>query len=181
MKRSDAQMRSVLGFKEIFLGLVFVAMVGISFITFQQIVQFHTLSIIQKSPIYRVLFFAQHELINKLEQIPYRKNAEFIQSSQPDSAVFQASFDDEEAFKLCFDKDGNTLPTVEDPLCEIKLNYYRVHEVDRIFEGEDKIEGTSFNYIPASRLFMRARYPDKTTGDEKVLYFSRLKSDLLQF
>lgn len=157
------------------------AIVALSVLTFYQVVQVHNLSVIQRSALYRVLYFAQQELMSKIDEIPYRKNAEFIQVNDIDSAVYKASFDDEEANKLCFDKDGNSFQTEDDSLCEIKLSYYRTHEVDRNFQESDKNFGNDAHNLPISRVFFRARFSDGKTGEERVFYFSRVRAELAKF
>lgn len=160
------------------------AILGIStaaIISFQSSVYKQTQSVLQRSSLVRVIFSIQEDLMKDLENLPFRKNAGFIQGANFDQAGFQASFDDGESQQACFDKDGHAIALTADPVCEIRLSYYRVQELDRNYQGNPVVSGTSFEYIPMSRLAMRVKLKDKATNSDRVYYFSTLKTHVVPF
>ncbi|WP_415061554.1 type IV pilus modification PilV family protein [Bdellovibrio sp.] len=166
---------------EVVIALAIFGITVAAIISFQANVYKQSRSILQRSSLIRVVYSVQEDLLKDLESLPFRKNAKFIQGAVFDQAAYQASFDDDQSTQACFDKEGQPIPLTNEPVCEIRLSYYRVQEMDRNYDGNPAVAGTSFNYVPMSRLLMRIKFLDKSTNSEKVYYLSRLKAHVLSF
>lgn len=165
-------------------GVLAFAILGVTvaaIISFQSSVFKQSQSILQRSSFVRVVFSLQEDLIKDLDNLPFRKNAAFIQGTVFDQAAYQASFDDSESQQACYDKDGNAISVTNDPICEIRLSYYRIQELDRNYQGNPVVIGTSFQYLPMSRLVMRVKFLDKATKTERIYYLSRLKTHVIPY
>ena len=130
--------------------------------------------VVQRSTTSRVIFTIQEDLVKEMDSLPFRANAGFITGATFDQALYESSFNDASTQKACYDKEGRKIPVTADPICEFRLSYYRVQEVDRNYSGGNAT-------IPLSRLVMRAEFTDKNTKTTRTLYLSRLKTHVLKY
>jgi hypothetical protein len=130
--------------------------------------------VLQRSSNARIIFSIQEELVKEMDSLPFRSDAAFITGPTFDQALYEASFDDTNAQKICYDKEGMQIPFTTDPVCEFNVSYYRVQEVDRNYTG-------TLSQIPLSRLVMRLNFIDSNTKTARSLYLSRLKAHVIKY
>lgn len=130
--------------------------------------------VLQRSSVARIIFAIQEDLVKDVASLPFRNNATFITGKTFDQKAYESSFNDSSAQKACYDKEGQPIPYTTSSLCEFKVSYYRVQEVDRTY-------ATSDAQVPLSRLVMRVTYTDKNTKSPRTVYLSRLKAHVLNF
>lgn len=181
MKRRIFKSQSGFSILEVILAFSILGVTIAAVISFQSSVYKQSQSVLQRSSLLRVVFSIQEDLVKDMDTLPFRKNAAFFQNAVFDQTAYWASFDDAEAQQACFDKEGHAIALTNDPVCEIRLSYYRVQEMDRNYQSNPVVAGTSFNYLPLSRLVMRVKFTDKATKSERVYYLSRLKTHVLPY
>lgn len=166
---------------EVVLAAAILGLTVAAVISFQSGILKQSQVILQRSSLVRVVYSVQEDLMKEIENLPFRKNANFFNGTTFDQAAYEASFDDKEAHQACFDSEGRPLKSISAPNCAIRLSFYRLQEVDRNYQGMVAVAGTSFNYVPMSRLFIRVKILDSSNNTERMYYFSRLKTHVLPY
>ena len=150
------------------------AILVFAIMSLKQIVFKMSQGVVQRSSNARIIFAIQEELVKEMDSLPFRSNAAFITGASFNQAAYEASFDDTSAQQSCYNKEGIEIPVTNKPVCEFKVSYYRVQEVDRNYTGD-------LAKIPLSRLVMRLAYIDKNTKTPRTLYLSRLKAHVIRY
>lgn len=159
---------------ELVVSSAILAILVFAIMSMKQVVFKMSQGVIQRSSNARIIFAIQEELVKEMDSLPFRLNATFLTGATFDQTAYEASFDDANAQQSCYNKEGIQIPVTTDEVCEFKVSYYRVQEVDRNYTGD-------LSRIPLSRLVMRLSYMDKNTKTSRTLFLSRLKAHVIKY
>lgn len=159
---------------ELVVSSAILAILVFAIMSLKQIVFKMSQGVIQRSSNARIIYAIQEELVKEMDSLPFRDNATFITGASFDQAAYEASFNDSSAQQSCYNKEGIEIPVTTESVCEFKVSYYRVQEVDRNYTGD-------LAKVPLSRLVMRLGYTDKNTNTPRTLYLSRLKAHVIKY
>lgn len=166
---------------EVILAAAILGLTVAAVISFQSGILKQSQSILQRSSVIRVVYSIQEDIMKDIDNLPFRKNAIFFNGAKFDQDTYEKSFDDDEAQQACFDYEGHALNSTSNENCAIRVSYYRAQKMDRNFAGSVAYAGTSFGYVPISRVFIRIKLFDNALNTEKVYYFSRLKTHVISY